>query len=33
LVRRVLDEGALFLPKPFDQHTLLEKVQAALDDA
>jgi signal transduction histidine kinase/CheY-like chemotaxis protein len=32
LVRRVLDGGAPFLPKPFDQDTLIEQVQAALDD-
>ncbi len=32
LVRRILDEGAPFLRKPFDQDTLIEKVQAALDD-
>jgi CheY-like chemotaxis protein len=32
LVRRVLDEGAPFLPKPFDLGMLIEKVQAALDD-
>ena len=32
LVRRVLDEGGPFLPKPFDQDALMEKIQAALDD-
>jgi len=32
VVRQALDEGTPFLPKPFDLATLLEKIQAALDD-